>query len=99
MQFTLKVPKKNSAFILEVLKHFKYVEVVPSVKETRAKPPSIARSVRKPKPKKEPEISDEQKRKNTEQLFEEIRCAVEQINLHKAGKIKLRLARDVLAEL
>jgi hypothetical protein len=99
VQFTLKVPKKKSEFILEVLKHFKFVEVVPLVKGKSTKPLSVARRVRKPKPKQEPEISDEQKKRNTKKLLNELRGAVEQVNLHKAGKIQLRLARDVLAEL
>ncbi|GHT45771.1 hypothetical protein FACS189454_05790 [Planctomycetales bacterium] len=91
MKRIISFPANKSKFVLELLQQISYVKVEADEKPSKAK--TAAKRVR------QPALTAAQKKKNTEQLLEDLRDSFEQVRKHEAGYNTCRPAREVLAEM
>jgi hypothetical protein len=91
MKRIISFPANKSKFILELLKQISYVKVEAAEKPSKVK--TAAKQVR------QPALTAAQKKKNTEQLLEDLRDSFNEIELIEAGKKQCRSADEFLASL
>jgi hypothetical protein len=95
MKLLLEVKDKKADFILELLHQFDFVKVIPVETVDSSIVAEPAAEYEKPTDK----TKKSRKERKKEKFLNELRDAVEQVKLHKQGKIKLRTLDELLNEL
>jgi hypothetical protein len=95
MKLLLEVKDNKADFILELLQQFDYVKVILVETVDSSVVAEPAAEYEKPTDK----TKKSRKERKKEKFLNELREAVEQVNLHKQGKIKLKSAQELLDEL